>query len=163
MRAAGWSARVGAGPYTSRMEKIIVHASFHAGHRQPGYPGKCRFIHGHTWRGTVQVATARFPRDAHEMSIDFGELKDILKRLDHRLLVTADDDLLRLPEVGDQEGIVVLPGRGPSVEAVADYVWSEVVSVITRRYPDRGLTYDISVTIHETDHNTFVVERSAVV
>jgi 6-pyruvoyltetrahydropterin/6-carboxytetrahydropterin synthase len=145
------------------MEKIIVHASFHAGHRQPGYPGKCRFIHGHTWRGTIQVSTDRFPRDAHEMSIDFGELKDILKRLDHRLLVTADDEILRLPEVCEPEGIVVLPGRGPSVEAVADYVWSEVVSVIQRRYPGRGLTYDITVTIHETDHNTFMVERSAVV
>lgn len=145
------------------MEKIIVHASFHAGHRQPGYPGKCRFIHGHTWRGTVQVATERFPRDAHEMSIDFGELKDIMKRLDHRLLITADDELLRHPDLCEQDGLIVLPGRGPSVEAVADYVWAEVVSVIRSRYPDRGLAYDIVVTIHETDHNTFMVERRAVV
>ena len=145
------------------MEKIIVHASFHAGHRQPGYPGKCRFIHGHTWRGTVQVATERFPRDAHEMAIDFGELKDIMKRLDHRLLVTADDELLRHQDLCEQEGLIVLPGRGPSVEAVADYVWAEVVSVIRSRYPDRGLAYDIAVTIHETEHNTFMVERRAVV
>ena len=32
------------------MEQITVHARFHTGHRQIGYPGKCRFVHGHTWK-----------------------------------------------------------------------------------------------------------------
>jgi len=30
------------------MERIIVTAKFHTGHRQLGYPGKCKFVHGHT-------------------------------------------------------------------------------------------------------------------
>ena len=44
------------------MEKIIVHAKFHTGHRQLGYPGECRFVHGHTWRGTVAIATEAIDR-----------------------------------------------------------------------------------------------------
>ena len=38
------------------MEKIIVTAKFHTGHRQLGYPGKCKFVHGHTWQGRVVVS-----------------------------------------------------------------------------------------------------------
>ena len=73
------------------MEKIIVHAKFHTGHRQPGYPGVFRFVHGHTWRGTVTIATEEFPRDELDMSLDFGHLKKIMRDLDHKMLVTAHD------------------------------------------------------------------------
>ena len=54
------------------MEKIIVHAKFHTGHRQLGYPGKCKFVHGHTWQGTVTVSTGEFPRDELDMSLGTG-------------------------------------------------------------------------------------------
>ena len=57
------------------MEKIIVHAKFHAGHRQIGYPGKCRFVHGHTWHGSITIRAEAFPRDEIDMSLDFGDLK----------------------------------------------------------------------------------------
>ncbi len=45
---------------TRIMEKIIVHAKFHTGHRQIGYPGKCRVRPGHTWRGTITVRADEF-------------------------------------------------------------------------------------------------------
>ena len=59
------------------MEQITVHARFHTGHRQIGYPGKCRFVHGHTWKGTIVVTTEEFPRDEIDMSLDFGDLKKV--------------------------------------------------------------------------------------
>ena len=65
------------------------------------------------------------------------------------------------PELFDPEGIVVLKGKGPSVENVALYVWEQAVAQIQRTFPDRGLEYRIEVTIQETENNVFVVDRPA--
>ncbi|MEP7117318.1 MAG: 6-carboxytetrahydropterin synthase [Acidobacteriota bacterium] len=145
------------------MEKIIVHAKFHTGHRQLGYPGVCRFVHGHTWRGTVSIATETFPRDALDMSLDFGVIKQVMRDLDHKMLVVASDATLLDSALFEPEGIVVVAGKSPSVENVAHYVYSRVVELIRSRYPDRGLAYRIEVTIQETENNLFVVEQTATV
>jgi len=141
------------------MEKIIVHAKFHTGHRQLGYPGECRFVHGHTWRGTVAISTEEFPRDELDMSLDFGHIKTIMRDLDHKILVTPNDTTFMNPELFEPEGIVVMQGKGPSVENVAVYVWEHVVETIRGKYPDRGIDYRIEVTIQETENNFFVVEN----
>jgi 6-pyruvoyltetrahydropterin/6-carboxytetrahydropterin synthase len=145
------------------MEKIIVHAKFHTGHRQLGYPGVCRFVHGHTWRGTVTISTAQFPRDALDMSLDFGHIKQVMKDLDHKMLVVASDTALMDPALFEPEGLVVLPGAGPSVENVAHYVFDRVVALIAVKYPGRGLEYRIEVLVQETENNIFVVENTATV
>ncbi|MEZ5416662.1 MAG: 6-carboxytetrahydropterin synthase [Vicinamibacterales bacterium] len=145
------------------MEKIIVHAKFHAGHRQQGYPGVCRYVHGHTWRGTVAISTESFPRDDRDMSLDFSHLKKIMRDLDHKMLVVASDTTFTDAALFEPDGIVVLPGKGPSVENVAHYVYDRVVELIRRQYPGRGIEYRIEVTIQETDNNCFVVEKPATV
>jgi 6-pyruvoyl-tetrahydropterin synthase len=145
------------------MEKIIVHAKFHTGHRQLGYPGECRFVHGHTWRGTVQITTETFPRDALDMSLDFGHIKRVMRDLDHKMLVVESDRTFTDPALFEPEGIVVIKGKGPSVENVAHYVYDEVVALIGRQYPDRGIAYRIEVTIQETENNFFVVEKTAMI
>ena len=143
------------------MEKIIVHAKFHTGHRQLGYPGECRFVHGHTWRGTVIISTETFPRDELDMSLDFGHIKDVMRDLDHKMLVVESDATFMDAARFEPEGLVVLKGKGPSVENVATYVHEHVVELIRRQYPDRGLDYRIEVTIQETENNFFVVEKGA--
>lgn len=145
------------------MEKIIVHAKFHTGHRQLGYPGECRFVHGHTWRGTVEIATETFPRDDLDMSLDFGAIKRVMRDLDHKMLVVESDRTFMDPARFEPEGIVVMKGRGPSVENVAHYVFDKVVALITQQYPGRGLSYRIAVTIQETENNCFVVDKAATV
>ena len=79
-----------------RDRRITVHAKFHTGHRQLGYPGKCKFVHGHTWRATITVTTDEFPRDDLDMSLDFGDLKRIVRFLDHKMLVTEKPGRLRV-------------------------------------------------------------------
>lgn len=143
------------------MEKVIVHAKFHTGHRQLGYPGECRFVHGHTWRGTVAITTEEFPRDELDMSLDFGHIKDVMRDLDHKMLVVPSDVTFMDPALFEREGLVVIPGRGPSVENVARYVFDKVVELIRAQYPDRGLDYRIEVTIQETENNFFVVDKNA--
>ncbi len=145
------------------MEKIIVHAKFHTGHRQLGYPGECRFVHGHTWRGTVTIATEMFPRDELDMSLDFGHIKQVMRDLDHKMLVVESDATFMDAALFEPEGLVVMKGKGPSVENVAHYVFDHVVELIRRQYPDRGLDDRIEVTIQETENNFFIVEKTATV
>lgn len=145
------------------MEKIIVHAKFHTGHRQLGYPGECRFVHGHTWRGTVEISTEAFPRDQLDMSLDFGAIKKVMRDLDHKMLVVEADRTFMDPALFEPEGVVVIKGRGPSVENVAHYVFDHVVDLVGRQYPGRGLEYHIVVTIQETENNFFVVDKTATI
>jgi 6-pyruvoyltetrahydropterin/6-carboxytetrahydropterin synthase len=145
------------------MEKIIVTARFHTGHRQLGYPGKCKFVHGHTWQGKVIVAAEEFPRDDLDMSLDFGDIKDVMRFMDHKMLVTEQDATFMNSEFFEPEGVVMLKGKGPSVENVAHYVYDGVVALIRKQYPDRNIRYTIEVTIQETENNIFVVEKVATV
>ena len=117
------------------MEKIIVTAKFHTGHRQLGYPGKCKFVHGHTWQGKVMVAAEEFPRDDLDMSLEFGDIKNVMRFMDHKMLVTEQDTTFLNSELFEPEGVVVLKGKGPSVENVAAYVFDGVVDVIRKQYP----------------------------
>ena len=145
------------------MERIIVHARFHTGHRQLGYPGKCKFVHGHTWRGTVTVRAEEFPRDELDMSLDFGDIKDVMRFLDHKILVTAGDTTFLDPALFDPEGIVLLPGKGPSVENVASFVLDGVKALIEKQYPGRGVRYTIDVLIQETENNLFGLEKAVTI
>jgi 6-pyruvoyltetrahydropterin/6-carboxytetrahydropterin synthase len=145
------------------MEQITVHARFHTGHRQIGYPGKCRFVHGHTWKGTIVVATEEFPRDDIDMSLDFGDLKNILRKFDHKMIVTDGDTTFTDPAIFEPDGVIVIKGKGPSVENVAVHAVDEVVAHIRHKFPGQGKTYTIEVIITETENNIFSVRRTAVV
>ncbi|HET9706352.1 MAG TPA: 6-carboxytetrahydropterin synthase [Vicinamibacterales bacterium] len=145
------------------MERIIVTAKFHTGHRQLGYPGKCKFVHGHTWHGKVAVSAEEFPRDDLDMSLDFGDIKAVMRFMDHKMLVTEQDQTFLDQGLFEPEGVVMLKGKGPSVENVAYYVFDGVVALIKKQYPGRGLRYAIEVTIQETENNFFVVEKTVTV
>jgi 6-pyruvoyltetrahydropterin/6-carboxytetrahydropterin synthase len=145
------------------MERIIVTAKFHTGHRQLGYPGKCKFVHGHTWQGKVMIAAEEFPRDDLDMSLDFGDVKDVMRFMDHKMLIVEQDKTFMDADLFEPEGVVVLKGKGPSVENVAHYVFDGVVDLIRKQYPGRNVHYTIEVTIQETENNIFAVEKSVTV
>ncbi len=93
------------------------------------------------------------------MSVDFGALKDIFKSLDHKMMVSASDDLFLDADLFDPAGVVVLPGRSPSVENLARYCLDQAVEVLKELFPGRGIEYAIEVRIQETDNNFFTLER----
>ena len=143
------------------METIKAQAEFHAAHRQLGYDGKCVHVHGHTWRGQFVVRAKRLPRSKIlDMSVDFGALKDIFKFLDHKMMVSEEDELFLNPEIFDPRGVVVIPGKNPSVENVAVYCMSEAIDLLAKLYPGENVTYHMEVTIQETDNNVFTFERT---
>ena len=120
------------------MEKIIVTAKFHTGHRQLGYPGKCKFVHGHTWQGKVVVTAEEFPRDDLDMSIDFGDIKNVMRFMDHKMLITEQDATFLDAGLFEPEGVVMLKGKGPSVENVAHYVFDGVVDADSEAVSRQG-------------------------
>ena len=142
------------------LETIRVITDFHAAHRQLEYDGKCRFVHGHTWIGTFVLRAERFPRNQMDMSIDFGRLKDILRNLDHKMMVSHQDETFLKSGMFEPEGVVVIPGDSPSVENLARYCMEGVIEVIRSEYPDKGIPYEIEVTIQETDHNIFTLNQT---
>ncbi len=141
------------------MEKIVVKSHFHTGHRQLGYPGKCKFVHGHTWRGKITVCCEEFPRDELDMALDFGDLKQIMRFLDHKMLAVSSDTTFINSDLFEPEGVVILEGKGPSVENVAHYIWDKVIEHISEKFPGANKTYTIEVEIQETDNNFFFVEK----
>ena len=136
------------------METIRVRAEFHASHRLLRYGGKCAFVHGHTWCGSLVVGAEEFPRDEKlDLSVDFGALKDIFKRLDHKMMVSAEDAVFLNPELFCPEGVLVIPGRNPTVENVAGYCMDQAVEVLAASFPARQREYRLEVTVQETDNN----------
>ena len=143
------------------METIRVNSHFHAAHRQLEYEGKCAWVHGHTWRGTLVVRTESFPRDPHtDMSVDFGALKHIFRHLDHKMLVSARDELFQRADLFDPAGVVVIPGDNPSVENVVQYCLNEAVDVLAKCLEPTAQTYHLEVTVQETDNNFLTADRS---
>ncbi|MFM8385686.1 MAG: 6-carboxytetrahydropterin synthase QueD [Planctomycetia bacterium] len=69
---------------------------FEASHQLPNHPGRCRRLHGHSYRLRVACRAAVDPRTG--IAIDFADLKHVvrthvLEALDHTHL----NDLLPLP------------------------------------------------------------------
>lgn len=141
------------------MERITVTAHFHAGHRQVGYGGKCDHVHGHTWRGRIVVEAEELPRDPIGMSLDFGKLKELFRRFDHKMLVGENDTAFRDSGLFPQDGVIVIPGKGPTVENVVHFVFAGVREHIAAKFPGLGVSYRIEVEIQETDNNFFLLEK----
>jgi 6-pyruvoyltetrahydropterin/6-carboxytetrahydropterin synthase len=80
--------------------------AFEAAHKLPHHPGKCRDLHGHSYRLAVTVDRPVDPKTG--LAIDFSELKEIVRRevvdkLDHKYV----NDLI----------------DNPTAEIMAAWIW----------------------------------------
>lgn len=97
---------------------------FEAAHRLPHHPGKCRELHGHSYRLVVSVDR---PVDAATgLAIDFSDLKavvraEVVDRLDHRYV----NDLI----------------DNPTAEVMCVWIWDRLAPKLA------GLT---EIELHET-------------
>lgn len=86
---------------------------FEAAHELPHHPGKCRNLHGHSYRLLVSVDRPVDP--ASGLAIDFGELKRIVNEtvvaaLDHRYVNEIIDN--------------------PTAENMAVWIWQRLSDVL---------------------------------
>ena len=111
----------------------------------------------------MTITANEFPRDDIDMSLEFGAIKNVMRFMDHKMLVVEADKTFLNSEFFEPEGVVVLKGKGPSVENVALYVFDGVVDVIKKQYPGKNVRYTIEVMIQETENNIFIVEKAVMV
>jgi 6-pyruvoyltetrahydropterin/6-carboxytetrahydropterin synthase len=85
----------------SRDYCISVERKIDTGHRVLGHEGKCRFLHGHTYTITVDLTSSElFPIG---FVVDFGDVKEMIDRWDHKFLLWDMDPLV----VGIESGLAV--------------------------------------------------------
>ena len=104
---------------TEPLTSVTCTFTFEAAHRLPWHSGKCRNLHGHSYRLDVTVAG---PLDDNGVVIDFDRLREIVDHSviaswDHRDLNEVLDnptaELLAQPRLGDPHRCRA-PARGPA-------------------------------------------------
>jgi len=113
------------------MFELSIKGNFAAAHSLRGYEGKCKNLHGHTWKVEVVIVSDRI--DAIGMVADFALLKkrlrEFLERLDH---VHLND----IPYFKD---------ANPTTENLAKYIYDE--------FPKFSGSISLKkVTVWESDH-----------
>lgn len=62
--------------------KLVCKETIDSAHHIPDHCGKCKLPHGHRWKITVELISPSVSKDG--MILDFGEIKGIIRKLDHR-------------------------------------------------------------------------------
>ena len=75
------------------MFRLRIEAEFDSAHKIVGYEGKCKNLHGHTWK--VEVFVLGKNLDKIGILVDYGilkqKLKEITEKLDHTYLNDAKE------------------------------------------------------------------------
>jgi len=105
--------------------RVTKEFRFEGAHALVNYDGKCRFIHGHSYR--LFVTLKGIPKEDNKdpksgMLIDFSELKAIINkiiidRFDHALILREDAKLAK--EIYNQYGNVIVTPFQPTCENLA--------------------------------------------
>ena len=85
------------------MVELSTAHTFDAAHRIRGHPGKCAYLHGHTYHLDVTVAAERLTPLG--MVMDFDDLREVVRKAvldpwDHATLLDPDDPLGPAIQVG---------------------------------------------------------------
>lgn len=99
---------------------IYLEHSFDAGHRIVGHKGKCARLHGHTYRCEFWMNRQHLVEPG--FVVDFGDVKDLVNRWDHQMLLWVKDEIAPAFSgsgyFAHDHGVVVLPFN-PTAENMA--------------------------------------------
>lgn len=112
--------------------RLEYERNFDSAHCIVGHKGKCANVHGHTWRVKFKI-NMKVP--VEEISIDFGDLKEVVDSLDHKFLNE------------------VLKGKNPTAELLAKYLTEKVIEL------DSGNIRDIETTLWESKHSSITYTK----
>ena len=105
--------------------RITKQFNFETGHALYGYDGKCRNVHGHSYKLSVTVIGSPITETSHVklgMVIDFGDLKKIVKEeivdpFDHATVFNKNTPHVELAkELMDRNHKVILADYQPTSE-----------------------------------------------
>jgi 6-pyruvoyltetrahydropterin/6-carboxytetrahydropterin synthase len=111
--------------------ELTTSYTFDAAHRIRGHPGKCAYLHGHTYRLEVTVSAQRL--DPLGMVMDFDDLREIVRKAvldswDHATLLAADDPLgpaIAAVQAEAPDRVVRLGGQ-PTAEVMTREAWKAI-------------------------------------
>ena len=133
--------------------RLTKEFSFESAHALEGYDGKCRHIHGHSYRLYVTIIGEPISDSVNPkygMVMDFGELKrlvneEIVDRMDHALVMRCTDS-------ADEVNMVLSEGFGNVVlvdyQPTCENMLVDFAERISRRLP-AGVALH-SLKMHET-------------
>ena len=135
--------------------RITKQFNFETGHALYGYDGKCRNVHGHSYKLSVTVIGSPITDTAHVklgMVIDFGDLKKIVKeeivsKFDHATVFNKNTPHVQLAkELTDRGHNVILADYQPTSEnMVIDFA-----AKITSRLPNNIKLFSLKLQETET-------------
>jgi 6-pyruvoyltetrahydropterin/6-carboxytetrahydropterin synthase len=134
--------------------RITKQFNFETGHALYGYDGKCRNVHGHSYKLSVTVIGTPISDTQHVklgMVIDFGDLKKIVKeeivdKYDHATVFNKNTPHLELAkELTDRGHSVILADYQPTSENMVIHFAEK----IKKRLPQNINLY--SLKLQETD------------
>ncbi len=111
--------------------RITKQFSFETGHALYGYDGKCRNVHGHSYKLSVTVIGAPITDTTHVklgMVIDFGDLKKIVKEdiedvFDHATVFNKNTPHIELAKELEERGhnVILVDYQPTSENMVIDF------------------------------------------
>ncbi|OSY87048.1 6-pyruvoyl tetrahydropterin synthase [Tenacibaculum holothuriorum] len=134
--------------------RITKQFSFETGHALYGYDGKCKNVHGHSYKLSVTVIGTPISDTSnvkYGMVIDFGDLKKIVKEeivdvFDHATVFNKNTPHVELAkELKDRGHHVILVGYQPTSEMMV----IDFAEKIKSRLPENLLLH--SIKLQETD------------
>lgn len=117
--------------HSRRFMNLTARFTFDAAHRILGHPGKCAYLHGHTYHLEVTVSADRL--DALGMAMDFDDLralvrKAVVNRWDHATLLSEHDPLVSAitgVQVEAPEKVVRF-AQNPTAEVLTRQAWEAI-------------------------------------
>lgn len=127
---------------------LTKHFDFEMAHALMGYPGKCRNIHGHSYK--MEVTVTGEPDPASGMVIDFKLLKDlvndhVVNKLDHALVLADSVDADLIATLRKHYDKVITFPFVPSTENMLEHF----AQILQPCLPANVKLY--SIRLHETD------------
>jgi 6-pyruvoyltetrahydropterin/6-carboxytetrahydropterin synthase len=140
---------------------ITVRHAFDAAHRLPNLGGKCRSLHGHTWRTAITLASPTLDHDG--LVVDCTDFKRAARawidsRLDHATMLGVHDPLIQ-PLRNNHCRIFVFGddwdgAQWPTVEAVAMLIGEQAQGWLKQMKPLPDTVLVTGVLVQETSTNS---------
>jgi 6-pyruvoyltetrahydropterin/6-carboxytetrahydropterin synthase len=139
------------------MPSVTMTFRFEAAHRLLKHAGKCRHLHGHSYRAEVAVSRDEI-NPKTDMVIDFAEIKLTVGRwidenLDHNVILNPDDPILTELSHGqvatilrDRDPFLMPPDVDPTAEMIADAIFGVAAGALG------GVVKVEKVTVWETEN-----------
>lgn len=138
---------------------ISAETKFDAAHRLSNYIGKCRKIHGHTYRVIITIQSGKL--NTWGAVIDFKDLKELLKKhiddkYDHRLILKSEDIQNKVISKILEEDWIVWMESNPTAENMARDIYKDLAPAIRNKFESVEL---VSVIVYETATNKAVYQE----